>query len=179
MDIFQLIGDMLHLLAMILLLRKIFSNRNVVGTFRSRFRLVVQNSRDLCCGFSHQIRGLIYGVENLLPLLHENLLHRSRHLHCVFDRYEQTLLPKLWQRVRFIPSLLSLHSRSYPGSHYPQILLPHAHDLELQYLAWSPRDFTSALHDCQKQRCVKFHCPLHLVLGTVSNFLYLPLVREE
>ena len=31
MDIFQLIGDFLHLLAMLLLLMKIHKNRNVVG----------------------------------------------------------------------------------------------------------------------------------------------------
>ncbi len=32
MDIFQLIGDMLHLVAMLLLLVKILANKNVIGT---------------------------------------------------------------------------------------------------------------------------------------------------
>ena len=32
MDIFQLIGDMLHLLALVMLLLKILANRNVVGS---------------------------------------------------------------------------------------------------------------------------------------------------
>lgn len=32
MDIFQLLGDFLHLMAMLLLVLKILANRNVVGT---------------------------------------------------------------------------------------------------------------------------------------------------
>lgn len=32
MDIFQLVGDFLHLMAMLLLVLKILANRNVVGT---------------------------------------------------------------------------------------------------------------------------------------------------
>ncbi len=32
MDIFQLIGDMLHLVAMLLLLMKILASKNVLGT---------------------------------------------------------------------------------------------------------------------------------------------------
>lgn len=32
MDIYQLIGDMLHLMAALMLMLKILSNRNVVGT---------------------------------------------------------------------------------------------------------------------------------------------------
>lgn len=33
MDIFQLIGDFIHLLAVIMLVLKILANKNVIGTF--------------------------------------------------------------------------------------------------------------------------------------------------
>jgi len=33
MDIFQMIGDFLHLLAMLMLVLKILANKNVIGTF--------------------------------------------------------------------------------------------------------------------------------------------------
>ncbi len=33
MDIFQMIGDFLHLLAMLMLVLKILANKNVIGTY--------------------------------------------------------------------------------------------------------------------------------------------------
>lgn len=44
MDIFQMMGDFLHLLAMLMLVLKILANKNVMGTNFNNHRPFIQNA---------------------------------------------------------------------------------------------------------------------------------------
>jgi hypothetical protein len=50
MDIFQLIGDFLHLIAVLMLLIKILANKNVIGI--NRFTQVCPTARSSCFWWS-------------------------------------------------------------------------------------------------------------------------------
>ena len=96
MDIFQLIGDMLHLIACLILLLKIIATRNVIGIeLLINYRTVIQNSGNLCCRVFDSLRGYVFGMEIYLFVCHENCLHSNYHLYGLPDEISKTFQIKL------------------------------------------------------------------------------------
>jgi hypothetical protein len=55
MDVFQLIGDFLHLLAVIMLVLKILANKNVIGMILIYQRAIIQNTIVIFSGIFNEV----------------------------------------------------------------------------------------------------------------------------
>lgn len=76
MDIFQLVGDFLHLIAVLMLLLKILANKNVIGIMWYIFRSIISNSITFPCGFFGSIYRSISRMEDSLRIRHEDCVYQ-------------------------------------------------------------------------------------------------------
>ena len=115
MDIFQLIGDFLHLMAVVMLILKILANRNVVGMFLLIHRSLLQNTIDVSSRLPNPLHRFIFRVENPIPFPHESHVYRLNCLHYVSDAHKKTILLELRPISRLLPTLLPIPSLSVPS----------------------------------------------------------------
>ena len=90
-----MIGDFLHLLAMLMLVLKILANKNVIGTFLHNPRPLLQNAIIIFSSLPGEVHRPHFRLEKFLSLPHENCFHRSHCIYYVFDEAQKTLQSKL------------------------------------------------------------------------------------
>lgn len=122
MDIFQMIGDFLHLLAMLMLVLKILANKNVIGNVLLTWRSFLQNAINIPCCLRGQIYRLNFRMEKFLSVHDENCFHRINSIHNVPYETKKTFQFKLWQIIRYITSLLYLYHSVDIGNCHSQVI---------------------------------------------------------
>lgn len=90
-----MIGDFLHLLAMLMLVLKILANKNVIGIVLLTQRSFLQNSINISCRLCGQIYRLNFCMEKLLSVHDEGCFHRVNCIHNVFNETKKTFQSKL------------------------------------------------------------------------------------
>ena len=176
MDIFQLIGDFLHLMAVVMLILKIMANRNVVGIYSLICRSLLQNPINVSCCFPHPLYRSPYGLENTLSLPHENLFYRLHRLHYPPHEIQKTILSQLWPRFWLLPPLLSLLRLPVFSSDNTQIAKPDWFRVEFQHMVGSIVDIAAAFDDKQTEGYREHNGSLRFIFGFVQNILHISLV---
>ena len=119
MDIFQLIGDFLHLMAAVMLNLKIMANRNVFARHLLIYRSLLQNSINVSCRFSHSLYRPPDGLENPVPIPHENFFHCLYCLYNSLNEIQKAILSQLRSGFRLLPPLLFVLRITFPRSNNP------------------------------------------------------------
>lgn len=85
MDIFQLVGDFLHLIAVLMLLLKILANKNVIGTSPYIFRSLISNSITFSCCFSGEIHRSFSRMEDSICIRYEDCVYQLDRVYNLLD----------------------------------------------------------------------------------------------
>ena len=182
MDIFQFIGDFLHLIAVLMLLLKIVANKNVIGNpYTTQVFPTGPNNFSLLSS-SRGISTFSLAGKHSMSLLWRSSSSRWQLTQFISWKYlchnlvQETVLPESWSWSRCFSSLLSLRRSSNRSNNSPQISQSNRFPMVFQHLVVISSNIASTLYDKQTARYIKHHSSLRSISWHVQRVLHSPLV---